>query len=148
MFQYNLISKPSFQVEKKHIDNIFKSIDNIENSDQYGTINIVFLDDDSIQNLNKNYRKIDKTTDVLSFNYFNEFTDLKSDDIAGEIVMSEQKIISQWKEYWLWEEFEFYKLLIHSIYHILGYDHENDEDYIIMKDLEEKTYEITIWKIQ
>lgn len=148
MFNYNLISKPSFQVEKKHIDNIFKSIDNIESSSQNWTINIVFLDDDSIQNLNKNYRKIDKTTDVLSFHYFDDFTELKSDDIAGEIVMSEQKIISQWKEYWLWEEFEFYKLLIHSIYHILGYDHENDEDYIIMKNLEDKTYEITIWKIQ
>lgn len=148
MFQYNLINKPSFKVNKKHIDNIFESIDNIENSDQYGTINLVFLDDDSIQNLNKNYRKIDKTTDVLSFHYFEEFSDLKSDDIAWEIVMSEQKIISQWKDYWLWEEFEFYKLLIHSIYHILGYDHENDEDYEIMKELEEKTYEITIWKIQ
>ncbi len=148
MFQYNLINKPSFKVNEKHIDNIFKCIDNIENSNQNWTINIVFLDDYSIQNLNNNYRKIDKTTDVLSFHYFEEFSDLKSDDIAWEIVMSEQKIISQWKDYWLWEEFEFYKLLIHSIYHILGYDHENDEDYEIMKELEEKTYEITIWKIQ
>jgi rRNA maturation RNase YbeY len=35
-------------------------------------------------------------------------------------------------EYWLWEEKEFYKLLLHSILHILWYDHEDDNDYTIM----------------
>jgi ssRNA-specific RNase YbeY (16S rRNA maturation enzyme) len=42
----------------------------------------VFLDDDSIQNLNKNYRNIDKITDVLSFHYFDDFRNLSEDDIA------------------------------------------------------------------
>jgi probable rRNA maturation factor len=55
--------------------------------------------------------------------------------------MSQEKIIEQWKEYWLWEEKEFYKLLIHSILHILWYDHELDDEFIIMQNLEE-----TIWK--
>jgi len=42
----------------------------------------VFLDDDSIKNLNKNYRNIDKTTDVLSFHYFDDFSNLLDDDVA------------------------------------------------------------------
>jgi probable rRNA maturation factor len=53
------------------------------------------MDNDSIQNLNKNYRNIDKSTDVLSFHYHDDFSGLKSEDIAGEIILSEDKIISQ-----------------------------------------------------
>jgi rRNA maturation RNase YbeY len=49
--------------------------------------------------LNKDYRQIDKVTDVLSFHYYDNFSELKSDDIAGEIILSENKIISQAKEY-------------------------------------------------
>jgi ssRNA-specific RNase YbeY (16S rRNA maturation enzyme) len=40
------------------------------------------MDDDSIQNLNKNYRNIDKATDVLSFHYYEDFSQLTNDDIA------------------------------------------------------------------
>ena len=40
------------------------------------------MDDDSIQKLNKNYRNIDKATDVLSFHYYEDFSELNSDDIS------------------------------------------------------------------
>jgi rRNA maturation RNase YbeY len=56
--------------------------------------------------------------------------------------MSEEKIIEQWKEYKLWSELEFYKLLIHSSLHIIWYDHEIDEDYEIMKEKEENIWNI------
>jgi ssRNA-specific RNase YbeY (16S rRNA maturation enzyme) len=42
----------------------------------------VFLDDDSIKKLNNNYRKINKTTDVLSFHYFEDFSKIDIDEIA------------------------------------------------------------------
>lgn len=141
MFKYNIINKPKFDINEKVIDNIFINISNIVKITQNWTLNIVFLDDDSIQNLNKNYRNIDKPTDVLSFHYFEDFSDLEEKDIAWEIILSENKIISQWVEYWLWTEKEFYKLIIHSVLHILWYDHELDNEYIIMQDLE-----IEIWK--
>ncbi|MDF1682531.1 MAG: rRNA maturation RNase YbeY [Patescibacteria group bacterium] len=82
MFSYILISKPSFDIKEKEIDNIFESISNNIQKKQNGTLNIVFLDDDSIQNLNKKYRNIDKTTDVLSFHYFDDFRELKKEDTA------------------------------------------------------------------
>ncbi len=141
MFNYNLLQNPSFRVNTKTIDTIFKIISKIVQKTQKWTLNIVFLDPDSIKNLNKNYRKIDKTTDVLSFHYFNNFSNLKKDDIAWEIILNQEKIIFQGKEYWLWEEKEFYKLIIHSTLHILWYDHENDNDYKIMSKLEK-----TIWQ--
>ena len=133
MFQYILNNKPKFNIDKNIVDNIFKNMSHNIPEVQNWTLTVVFLDDDSIQNLNKTYRNIDKTTDVLSFHYFEDFTDLNNDDIAWEIILSESKIHSQAIEYWLWEEKEFYKLLIHSILHILWYDHEEDNDYKIMQ---------------
>lgn len=146
MFKYNILEKPSFDVNEKVIDTIFNIIWNIVNIPQKWTLNIVFLDDDSIQNLNKIYRNIDKTTDVLSFHYFDSFNDLNDNDIAWEIILSENKILSQAIEYWLWNEKEFYKLIIHSILHILWYDHELDNDYEIMQALEDKIWVEVFWK--
>jgi len=136
MFSYILNNKPKFNINTKTIDDIFNNIFNNVSIIQKWTLNIVFMDNDSIQKLNKDYRNIDKSTDVLSFHYYDDFSDLKSEEIAGEIILSENKIISQWKEYKLWSEKEFYKLLIHSILHILGYDHEEDNDYKIMQEKE------------
>lgn len=136
MFQYSLNDKPKFNINSKMIDEICKIMSNSVSKTQNWTLNIVFVDDDSIQNLNKDYRQIDKVTDVLSFHYYDDFSELKSNDIAGEIILSENKIISQAKEYWLGEEKEFYKLLIHSILHILWYDHIEDNDYEIMQEKE------------
>lgn len=137
MFQYILNNKPSFSINEKIIDEIFTCISNNISEVQNGTLTIVFLDDNSIQNLNKTYRNIDKTTDVLSFHYYDDFSHLWEDEIAGEIILSESKILSQAQEYWLGEQKEFYKLLIHSILHILWYDHEQDNDYKIMQAKED-----------
>ncbi len=141
MFSYNFIQKPNFKTNKKYIDKIFEKISSIVKKEQTWSLNLVFLDDNSIKNLNNNYRWIDKETDVLSFHYYKNFSNFKKNDIIWEIVFSENKIKSQALEYWLWEEKEFYKLLIHSVLHILGYDHELDKDYEIMKKLEDKVWE-------
>ncbi len=141
MFSYNLLKQPSFNYKKKTIDNIFDIISKVVTIEQKGILNIVFLDDYSIQKLNNGYRKINKTTDVLSFHYYEDFSNIKDSDLAWEIILSEDKIISQWKEYKLWSENEFYKLIIHSILHILWYDHELNDDYKIMQELEDK-----VWK--
>jgi len=140
MFHYKIINKPNINIKTKTIDNIFKTIFNIIDKKQNGTLNIIFLDNDGIKNLNKNYRKIDKTTDVLSFHYYDDFSNIKKEEISWEIVMSLSKIIEQWKTYWLWSEKEFYKLLIHSILHILWYDHENNWDYKLMQEYENIIY--------
>ena len=132
---------PSFNINTKYIDTILELVSNKVLKTQKGTLNIVFLDQESIKNLNKEYREIDKTTDVLSFHYFDNFDELNNEDIAWEIILSEEKIKSQWLEYWLWEEKEFYKLIIHSVLHILWYDHELDNEYGIMQELESKIWQ-------
>lgn len=141
MFKYEIITKPKFDINLEIVNEIFKEIEKLIEKKQAGTLNIVFVSEEEIKNLNNTYRWIDKSTDVLSFHYFDDFSWIKDDEISWELIFCEEKIKVQAVEYWLWEEKEFYKLLIHSILHILWYDHEEDKDYIIMQDLED-----ILWK--
>lgn len=137
MFHFDILTAPSFPLNNEKITAIFQTIWEKIPLTQKGTLNIVFVRDEEIQQLNKTYREKDAVTDVLSFHYFEDFSKLKSQDIAGELIFCESKILTQWVEYGLGSEKEFYKLLIHSILHILWYDHESDEDYEVMQPIEE-----------
>lgn len=141
MFSLQVLEKPSFNYSENILDEILKSISKHISKKQFWTLNIVFLDPDGIQNLNKTYRNIDKATDVLSFHYHDDFSDLSPEEIAWELIFCEEKILSQWEEYGLWTEKEFYKLVIHSILHVLWFDHEDDDDYKEMK-----SWEDIVWK--
>lgn len=95
-----------------------------------GHFNVVFTDDATIQKLNKTYRKKNKPTDVLSFNYGDD------SEMAGEIYISVPTAHRQAKE--LGHSFgsELNKLFVHGILHLHGYDHETDQDYKIMHEIE------------
>lgn len=141
MFSLQILQKPSFSFSQKVLDDIVYSISITIEILQNWVINLIFLDPQSIQNLNNTYRKKDSVTDVLSFHYHDDFSELTEEDLAGEIVFCEEKIISQGDEYGLGTEKEFYKLVIHSVIHLLWYDHETDEEYKEMQELEEKVWE-------
>lgn len=113
-----------------------------------GQVNLVFCDDGYIQTLNKAYRNKDKVTDVLSFPYFEEETG--AEDLIGEVFLSfpqtqRQAVRDDWSNTILDQysevELEVYKLVIHGLLHIRGYDHIQDEDYRVMKLLEDKIME-------
>lgn len=140
MFYLQVVEKPWFIFSQDTLDEISKNISKIEKKQQKWILNIAFTSDESIQNLNKNYRNIDRVTDVLSFHYYEDFWSLRDEDLAGEIVLSENRVISQWEEYGLGTEKEFYKLIIHSVLHILWYDHETDEEYEEMRKLEDAVW--------
>lgn len=141
MFKYEIINFPSFQIDEEIVKKIFSQIKKDIKKEQHWTLNIIFVSEEDIQNLNKNYRDKDKVTDVLSFHYYDDFSLLKDDEIAGELVFCEVKIKEQWIEYWLGNQKEFYKLLIHSILHILWYDHEEENDYKIMQWFENQIWQ-------
>lgn len=141
MFKHEIIKNPSFDIKDEILKDILKRIGVEIKKEQFWTLNIVFVNWNEIKDLNRTYRNIDKETDVLSFHYFEDFSSLKDDETAWELVFCEEKIKSQAIEYWLWEEKEFYKLFIHSVLHILWYDHEEDKDYEIMQELED-----ILWK--
>lgn len=141
MFHYNLVNIPSFEIDKEVLNKISKTVEKIVKKAQSWTLNIVFLNPEEVKILNKEHRGIDKTTDVLSFHYFYDFKKFKEDETVWEIILNEEKIFSQSKEYKITVEKEFFNLIIHSTLHILGYDHEIDEDYKIMYNFECKVWE-------
>lgn len=99
-----------------------------------------------IQKINKEYRNIDKITDVLSFPMF-EREELKEkivkkdfpyEDILGDIIICIEKVEEQAKEYEHSFEREFCYMLVHGFYHLMGYDHIEEADKKEMRQKEEK----------
>jgi len=90
-----------------------------------------------MQELNKNYRgKIILQMFFLSLFWW--FSQVSNTDIVGECIFSESKILSQAIEYKHAPKEEFEILLIHSILHILGFDHEENVDFEDMWKYEER----------
>lgn len=84
-------------------------------------ISVVLVGDKKIRELNRQYRKKDKVTDVLSFG------DWKNSEILGEIVISLPQIKRQAKEYGVESKQELARILIHGILHLTGLDHERSK---------------------
>ena len=91
-------------------------------------LSILFVNDDRMKSLNRQYRGIDRTTDVLSFPQEDtvSFRDLKpeSDIVLGDIVINLHKAKRQAEENGLSFNEEMKRLLVHGLLHLLGYDHE------------------------
>lgn len=95
---------------------------------------IILTDNKNIKRLNKEYRNIDKETDVISFALEDEKDEqffLKK-RMLGDIYISVDKAISQSKEYGHSLERELSFLAVHGLLHLLGYDHMNKNDEKIM----------------
>ena len=90
-------------------------------------ISVILTNPDEIQKMNKEYRKIDKTTDVLSFPMYerDEIPHLNKEieEPIGDIVISVERVRKQAKEYEHSFERELAYMLVHGFYHIMGYDH-------------------------
>lgn len=100
-------------------------------------ISISFVDNEQIKELNHNFRDKDSVTDVLSFPMIENFEDLLDTDIPdllGDIVISFPKAVEQAEEYnhSLLREICF--LVCHSMLHLLGYDHMEEDDRILMEE--------------
>lgn len=118
-------------------------------------VNLTITDNDGIHEINREYRSIDRPTDVLSFPMltyetpgdFSFLNEEKEDDfnpdtgeaILGDIVISADKVKEQAKAYGHSEEREFAFLIVHSMLHLFGYDHMEPEEAAVM---EEKQREI------
>ena len=84
---------------------------------------IVFIDDERMHELNKNYRGIDRTTDVLSFAFEDNNKICYNIRQLGEIYVSIPKMKAQAKEYGHSQKRELAFLVVHGLLHLLGYDH-------------------------
>lgn len=118
-------------------------------------VSLLFVDNDEIREINNETRQIDRETDVLSFpmldyenkkvfkecykNYKFSESDFDGEELVlGDIVLSLEKALEQSKEYNHSYEREASYLVVHSVLHLLGYDHMEDDDKVIMRKREEE----------
>ena len=100
--------------------------------------NIIVVDNNFIHELNKNYRGIDRETDVISFALEDDKTFNLDERILGDIYISIDKVYNQAKEYGHSNIREFCFLAVHGMLHLLGYDHMKLEDEKVMFSLQDK----------
>ncbi len=125
------------------IDKAIKGTLNHFNIDVDVEISVLFTDGEGIRKINKDFRNIDKETDVLSFPQFEFEVPGKLNQSffgetfpLGDVVLNLKKIFSQADEFGHSNEHEAGYLTIHSMLHLLGYDHMTEEDKKIMRDKE------------
>ncbi len=133
---------------KQIVTTCFKQ-ENIENLKFY--LSITLTSPEEIHKLNKEFRNVDKETDVLSFPMFEkeEIEKIKQDkkpnileEVLGDIVISVPRVKEQAKEYGHSFERELAYMVVHGFYHIMGYDHMEEEEKSIMREKEEKVLTI------
>lgn len=107
-----------------------------ENEMLENEVSISFVDDEEIKILNRDYRGVDRATDVLSFPIELEFE--LPEPILGDIIISTKTAQRQAVEYNHSIEREIIYLVAHSMFHLMGYDHMTEEDKKEMRDKEEK----------
>lgn len=120
-------------------------------------VNLLLTMNDEIQEMNKNFRSIDRPTDVLSFpmidyeeagnfdfleDVMDAFHPESGELMLGDIVISKEKVISQAEEYGHSIEREYAFLIAHSMLHLFGYDHMEDDERIIMEQKQREILEV------
>ena len=114
-------------------------------------VNIIIAGPDQIRQVNSDARGIDSVTDVLSFPYFEYdepgvfceeiFED--GENILGDMMICADRVIAQAEEYGHSQMRELAFLVVHSMLHIVGYDHTEESDGDIMRAEEKRLMEIT-----
>ena len=127
---------------KKVLNQCYKE-ENLEDSKL--VITITLTTPENIQEINKEYRNVDRATDVLSFPMFEKDEldnkirdkDFLHEDILGDIIISIEKVKEQAKEYGHSFERELSYMVVHCFYHLMGYDHMNDIEKAEMRKKED-----------
>lgn len=119
---------------KNLIEKSIAAVLKVENLDENVEVSVSFVGDEEIRDLNRDYRGVDKSTDVLSFPMDDEFIIVSR--ILGDVIINTRRVMEQAEELGHSNERELSYLTVHSILHLLGYDHMEDEDKKEMRERE------------
>ncbi|MDD6440753.1 MAG: rRNA maturation RNase YbeY [bacterium] len=129
-------------------EEVAEAVLDYENCPYESQVELLLTDNEEIRRINQEFREIDRPTDVLSFPMVDfgspaEYDFLEEDDslfdpetgelMLGNIVISKEKVISQAEEYGHSVKREYAFLIAHSMLHLLGYDHMEEEERTVME---------------
>ena len=103
-------------------------------------ISVTFVSGDEIKELNRDYRGVDSVTDVLSFPQFGPDEEFPEEGpiALGDVVICRDKIVEQAAEFGHSEAREAVYLFTHSVLHLMGYDHETEDEKSEMRGAEDE----------
>jgi probable rRNA maturation factor len=128
--ELSIFKETEVRVPSARLRQLFKMVSSAEAPWQSGEVNLVFTTDVGMRRLNRQYRGLDKTTDVLSFNL-----DEPSEDggTFGEVYISVARADRQAVEYGHSRYAEYLRLACHGFLHLFGYDHEEQAEREVMQ---------------
>lgn len=126
-------------IEKPLINKLNKVVSTILDQEKMSdcVINLRLLNDKEMKKLNMQFRQKDKTTNVLSFP--NDDISVKQTKNIGDIAISVEYVKAEAKKEGKTFDDHIIHMLAHGVYHILGYDHENNENAVVMENKEIQT---------
>lgn len=119
---------------------IKETLDQAEGSEE-AEVSLMLVNDQRIHELNRDYRGVDRPTDVLSFALQDETDEPDSefeDEMLGDIIISVERAREQAEEYGHSFEREIVYLAVHGTLHLLGYNHEEENEKLEMRAKEEE----------
>ena len=122
---------------KKDYERILQRTSDILNRHKDWSLSVIFVTPEQIHEINKEYRKIDRPTDVISFALQDDLSDVLIEESMcelGDIFINVQAIRDQAKEYGHSFKREYAFLIAHSMLHLMGYDHMSPEEASIMEE--------------
>ena len=133
MNDYSITNEYDYKEDFSYLDGVINRTlkhEKVKNA----TFSIVFVDNEKIQQLNKNYRNIDRENDVITFALDDDDTVINNSGvhILGDIYISIDRAHSQAEDYGHSFLREICFLAVHGFYHLLGYDHMTKEDEKVM----------------
>lgn len=141
-------NEQKMQVDEFYAD-IEKAILTVLKTEQHSEnveVSLTFVTNEHIRELNRDYRGIDRETDVLSFPIDDSF-EVDGPLLLGDIVISVEKAVEQAADFGHSLKREILYLVVHSMLHLLGYDHIEETDAVVMRALEKKIMnELKVYK--
>lgn len=136
----NQTNEKSWKNYKPYVDLIVSRIKSVLKLEKLYEFSIILVESDKIHEINREYRNIDKETDVISFASLDDHLLFGLNEIIelGDIFININAIRDQAHDYGHSLKREFCFLVTHGILHLLGYDHLNKEDEKRMFDLQEE----------
>ena len=115
----------------------------LQNVAEDAELSLLICDADTIHELNKTYRGVDAPTDVLSFalNEGEEEDGMEEEKVLGDIIINLHRAVEQAEEYGHSPKREYAFLIAHSVLHLTGYDHMEEEERQVMEQKQREIME-------
>ena len=128
---------------EKRLQDGLNAVAKLHDLDDMTEVDITIVDDEEIHQLNRDYRNVDRPTDVLSFALDEDDEDEPElmegqPHLLGDIIISAETATRQAEEFGHGLEREIVYLAVHGLLHLLGYDHMVEADKVIMRAKEEE----------